>query len=236
MKRILFTLLALCIAYAGFSQTMYWAVYNMKVNNGAEAKVLSAIDKYMMSETGKSMPTTAVNAKLFGSSEQEFTHQVIFSTLDKAVLGKLYSGMLQQKADFQLLGATLDEGTTGVGSYLGKSIDMTAASLGNYNMAVSLSISDPATYAAAYKTFAAAIKTKWGGKVGIALHRVLSGNEEHVTHVVVADAPDFVTLLDFSDQLYGSSFFADFNMKVKDIRSPISNFSTVTLKRYNMPE
>ena len=83
-----FTLLVLCIAYVGFSQTMYWAVYNMKVNNGAESKVLTAIDKYMMSETGKSVPTAAVTAKLFGSSEKEFSYQVIFSILIRRYLEK----------------------------------------------------------------------------------------------------------------------------------------------------
>ncbi len=236
MKRLVFTLLALCIAFAGFAQTMYWTAYNMKVKNGDDAKVLSAIDNFMNSETGKTMPPAALTSKLFSNSEQDFTHQVIFISPDKTSFGKMYSGTLQQSADFQLLGATLDHSTSNVGSYLGKSVDMSAASNGNYNTVVSLSVTDPATYISEFKKFAAAIKAQWGGKVGIALHRVLSGNEEGVTHIAVIDAPDFETLLDFSDQVYSSSFFASFNMKVKDIRSPVSNFSTVTLKRYNAPE
>ena len=235
MKKFVTLLLALCLASAGFAQTVYWSVYNLKVKNGHEAHVVNAIDKFMNSEAGKSMPTMVLTSKLFSSSEQDFTHQVIFSSPDKAVFGKMYSGILQQTADFQLLSASLDPSSKNVGSYLGKSLDVTNAGNGNYRTVVSLSVSDPATYLAEYKKFAAAIKAHWAGKVGIALHQVLSGNERDVTHVAVVDAPDFETLLDFSDQVYDSSFFRDFNRKVKDIRSTVSNSSTLILNSYNLP-
>jgi len=235
MKTIICTLLALSMTFAVSSQTVYWSVYNLKVKNGDDAKVVNAIDKFMSTETGKAMPTATLTGKLFGSSAQEHTHQIIFASTDKAAFGKMYSGELQQTADFQLLGSSLDPSSKNVGAYLGKSLDYSAGGNGNYRTTVSLSVSDPVTYLAEFQKFAAAVKAHWDGKVGIALHRFLSGSEAGVSHVAVIDAPDFETLLDFSDKVYESSFFGEFNMKVKDIRTPVANSSNVVLRRYNVP-
>jgi hypothetical protein len=215
---------------------VYWTAYNLKVNGGDQAQVVAAIDKFMASETGKAMPTASLVSKLFSSSEQEYTHQIVFGTTDKAAFGKMYSGILNQSTDFQLLGAALSNTSHNVGSYLGKSLDASAGSNGNYTTYVSLGVSDPATYLAEFKKLAAAVKSNWGGKVGMALHQFLSGNEAGVSHIVVVDAPDFETLLDFSDKIYSSAYFNDFNMKVKGIRSTVSNSSNVIVKRYNVPQ
>lgn len=236
MKILITTLIALFITSAAFTQTVFWTAYNIKVNNGDDAKVFNAIDKFMESETGKTIPSATFSSKLFSSSEQEYTHQLVFGTTDKAAFGKMYSGILNLSTDFQLLGTQLDPSSHNVGSYLGKSLDNSDGASGNYTSYISLGVSDPATYLAEFKKFSAAVKANWSGKVGISLHQFLSGNEVGVSHIAVVDAVDFETLLDFTDKIYSTSYFLDFNNKVKGIRAVVSNSSNVVVKRYNVPQ
>ena len=235
MKTLLITFLALVMSFQVMAQDFFWTVYNFKVKNGDDAKVLNAIDKFMESETGKAMPPAILTSKLFGSTQADFTHHLAFFTDDKAVFGKMYSGVLQQSADFQLMGSELDPSIKNGGSYLGKSVETSFGSQGNYRTLISLSVTDPVTYLSEFKKFASTITTQWEGKIGMVLHRFLSGSEPGVTHIAVISAPDFETLLDFSDKIYESKEFSEFNKNVRDIRSPIANNSDVVVRRYNLP-
>ena len=116
------------------------------------------------------MPTTIVSAFLFANSEQKATHRMAFLSEKKAVFGKMYSGILQQISDFQLVTSSMDQGSSNVGSYLGKSLHATPPAQNNYAVAISLSVLDPVAYLAAFKTFSAEVLEKWEGKLDMLLH------------------------------------------------------------------
>ena len=147
----------------------------------------------------------------------------------------MYSGVLQQTSDFQLMSSSMDQGSSNVGSYLGKSLHSTPPAQNNYGGAISLSVSDPASYLAAFKTFSSEIHAKWAGKLDMSLHQFISGQERGVSHIVVFNTATFEDYLRFTDEIYLSQTFKNFNAKVKDIRKLDSNTSSVTLARYNVP-
>lgn len=208
----------------------------MDVQGGHSGDIASAIDTYMKTPDGKRMPQMAMSEIIFASSEEKASHRVAFFSPDKTLFQKMYSGEMQQKADFQLMTTTLDAYSANVGAYYGKSLYYTQGESDNYEVVLELSVSDPAAYLAAFKPFADAIHAKWGGKVGIALHQFLSGQEPGVSHVVVINTPDFATYMTVFDEVNISDFYKTFYNKVKDMRKLVSNSSSVTFARYNTPE
>lgn len=235
MKKITSLLAAMLFVSVLISQTTYWTAYNMEVNPGQEQNVVNAIDNFMASDVGKTMPSMFLRASLFSNSETSFTHQVVFLTEDISVIGKMYSGILQQTKDFQLMGSVLGASTKDQGSYLGKSLFRIGSITGNFTTIIAMNVDDPVTYFSAFKKMAEGVNAQWGDEIGASLHQVLSGNEEDVTHLAVVSAPDFEKLLSFWDKFYTTSYFKEFNSVVKDIREVISNQTVVTMNRYNMP-
>lgn len=229
-------ILFLFVLGIGFGQTNYWTVYNMKIKSGQETKVLASLDDFFNSDVGKSLPTAVINATMFSNSTEDYTHQVIFASPDKATFGKMYSGALNQNKDFQLLTNILDRNTESRGSYLGKSIDATPNTNAIFSTVIGISVSDPVTYLSEWRKLKSAVTTMWGGNVTFDFHQMLSGNEPGWTHVVVVSAPDFETLLDISDRIYSTPEFMTFAKNVSGIRKMMSNNTTVQLKTYNAPQ
>ncbi len=231
-------MLACLMVMAVFAQdNSYWAVYHFEVKPGHESEVVSAMDRFFASETGKQLPPANLGARLFGSSKDKFTHDIVFYSTDKSVLGKMYSGMLTTSKDMMLLDATFNRSIKGVASYLGKSLITGTPNPAHVVSTIfEMSISDPTTYAAAFTTFRNAILAKSGGKMSMDLHQFLSGNEPGATHVVVVSTASVSDMLDMTDLIYSSSDFATYAAKVKDIRKVLRTFTMVTAKMYNMPE
>lgn len=219
-----------------FSQTTYWTAYNMKVESGQEEKLVNALDRFMASDVGKTLPTAYLRGRMFSNSETDFTHQIVFLTQDISVMGKMYSGLLQQDKDFQLMGSVMSSITENAGSYLGKSLFSIGSTTGNFSTIISLDVDDPAAYLPAFKKMSEGVNSEWGDEISASLHQVLSGNEEDVSHIAVVSAPNFEKLLSFWDKFYATPYFKEFNSVAKDIREVVSNLTLVTMKRYNMPE
>ena len=236
MKKFSVLAIALLFVCAGFAQTMYWAVYHFEVKPGYETEVGNAFDRFFASETGKKLPYAAFGANMFSSSKDRWTHEILFASPNKEDFGKMYSGMLQQSIDYALLSQSLDVSMNGVASYLGKSIISEPIPGNNYSMVYELSVSDPATYAAAFTEMREAVLKKTDGKMGLDLHQFISGNEKDATHVAVATASSFEKLLDYTDTIFSSAEFAAFAKKVKDIRKRLRTFTTWTVKEYNVPD
>ncbi len=236
MKRILVFTLALLFASIGIAQDMYWAVYHFEVKPGHDAEVSAAFDKFFTSETGKKMPYAALSSNMFSSSSDKWTHEILFATPSTEQFGQMYSGMLQQSLDYALLSQSMDKSIKGVASYLGKMLIGEPIPGNNYATVYELSVSDPATYAAAFTKMRDGLMAKTGGKMGLDLHQFISGNEVGATHVAVATAPSFKDLLDFTDTVFSSEEFATFAKEVKDIRKVMRVFTTFTIKEWNIPE
>ena len=235
MKKLCILLLALLFTIAGYAQTIYWTVYHFEVKPGFENEIAGSFDRFFESETGKDMPYAAFGANMFSSSKDRWTHEVVFASPNKEDFGKMYSGMLQQSADFSVMIQSMDRGTDGVASYLGKSIISEPNPEEKYSTIYELSVSDPAAYVAAFSEMRTALKAKIPN-LGLHLHQFISGNEKDATHVVVASAATFDELLGFTDTVFASDEFATFAGKVKDIRKILRVFTTITLKEYNVPE
>ncbi|MDH3649963.1 MAG: hypothetical protein OEQ53_09775 [Saprospiraceae bacterium] len=235
MKKFLPFVLALLFSCAGFSQTMYWSVYHFEVKPGFENEIGAAFDRFFESEAGKALPYAAFGVNMFSNSKDNWTHEMLFATPDKAQFGKMYSGMLQQTAEYAVMSQSMDRASKPVASYLGKSLIGEPIPGNNYSTVYELAVSDPATYSAAFSEMRTAVMAKTGGKMGLDLHQFISGNEEGATHVAVATAPSFAELLDYTDVVFGSEEFAAFAKKVKDIRQVLRVFTTLTVKEYNVP-
>ena len=236
MKKIILLLVAAFSFTFLSAQNIYWTVYTMNVDGGQEANFMNTMDRFFESEVGKTMPTAIVRGMMFQNSKSDVSHQVIFSTTDKSQFGKMYSGKLNSHAEFRLLSSKLNQMSESVASYLGKSIIFTSRPDNVFTINIELDVSNPSEYAAGFQTLSDEVEKMWEGKVGMDLHQVLSGNEPNVTHVAVISAPDFETLLDFSDKIYTSPAFAKFAASVGNLRELISNRTTLVLKRYNVPE
>jgi len=230
----LFTLIVMLFALTAFAQTNYWSVYDFEVKPGHEGEIIRAFDQFFESETGKSLPPAALSAAMFTNSETKFSHRLVFSSSDKEAFGKMYSGMLQQSKDMAILGMTMDKAIKPIGSYLGKALISSPTPDNSYRTIYQLSVSDPTTYAAAFTKMRTALIAKSGGKLGLDLHQIISGNEPGSTHAVVASAASMVELLDFTDMVFSSAEFKEFAGKVKDIRKVQSIYTTYRAKKYNV--
>ena len=235
-KMLVITLALLFVASVGFSQTMYWSVYHFEVKPGQDAAVADAFDRFFSSETGEKLPYAAFGSNMFSSSKDKWTHELLFASQSKEDFSKMYSGMLQQSVDFALLGQSMDKSIHSVASYLGKSLIGEPIPGNNYSTVYELSVTDPASYAAAFKEMRAGLMAKTGGKMGLDLHQFISGNEVGATHVAVATAPSFEELLDFTDIVFSSEEYATFAKKVNENRKILRVFTTFTMKEYNLPE
>jgi hypothetical protein len=235
MKNLLTMLILLCSGMI-ISQTTYWSVYDFEVKPGQEDDVVTAFDRFFATETGKSLPSSALSASMFTNSETKFSHRLVFWSQDKKEFGKMYSGMLQQSTDMALLGMTLDQSIKPVASYLGKSLISEPVPGNNYRTLYELSVSDPATYAAAFSEMRTALIKKSGGRLGLDLHQFISGAEPGATHVVVTTAASMEELLEFTDMVFASAEFKKFAAKVKDIRKVQNIVTTFRAKMYNVEE
>ncbi len=218
------------------AQTMYWSVYHFEVKPGHDQEVVNAFDRFFESETGKALPYAALGSAMFSSSKDSWTHQVIFASPDRAQFGKMYSGMLQQSTDFALFGSTLDRSIKSGASYLGKSVLGEDVTGNPYSTIYELSVSDPATYVAAFSDLRDAIIAESDGKMGVVLHQFVSGNEHGATHVAVVSAPTFEAMLEYTDSVFSGDAFATFAGKVKNIRKRLRTFTTYRMKEYNLPD
>ena len=228
--------LVLCLLFATVTigQSNFWSVYNFKVDAGDEAKVLSALDDFFTSNTGKALPPATINGLMFGNSDQDFTHQVIFFAPINADFTNMYSGYLASEESFILLTSILDRYSSSAGSYLGKALDISPNPNARYSQQIMLSISDPATYLKEFKIFKAGVAKQWP-QVTLDLHQFLSGGESGVSHVAVIHAPSFEMMMDFADKIYTTPGFQNFASKVSGIRKLVNNNSMVTIKNYNQP-
>ena len=238
MKKLTFTVLALFLVVGLFAQgSFYWAAYHFEVKPGHENDVVSAFDRFFDSETGKKLPAAGLDAAIFGSSKDDFTHTLVFFSQDKADIGGIYSGFLQQSPHMWALSNTLDNAIKGTASYLGKSlINGPPNPSFMFSNIYEMSVKDPAAYAPAFSKFRDGVLAMTGGKVSLDLHQFLSGNEPDATHVVVMSAASVTDILDALDMVFGSQEFADYNAKVKDNRTLLRVFTTVNAKQYNFPD
>lgn len=235
MKKLILTLFISSLSCFLIGQNAYWTVYDMYVENGHENEVIGAIDKFMKTDAGKSMPALSVSVMLFAPSDIKTTHRLAFISPDKAIMAKMYTGVLQQTTDFQLMESTLNSSWHNVGAYLGKSLYSTPLPTDNYETVIGLHVTDPGKYLAAFKKFSDGVHAKYDGKIGMSLHQFYSGQESGMTHVVVVATDTFENLLGFTDEIYQSDLFKALQAEVKDIRKVLTNTTSATLARYNQP-
>ena len=215
MKRLTYFLLFFFSTTALVAQSTYWTVYHFQVKPGQEDDVMAAMTKFFSSDVGKTLPPANFEASMFSSSKDKWTHQVVFFSEDADAFGEMYSGQLQSKLEFQMFGATMDQATVGVASYLGKSILGEPVAGNRYTTVYELSVSD--------------------GKLGVQLHAFISGNEMGATHVATISAPDMASMLKYTDIAFSSDAMATFAGKVQSIRKRLRTFSTVNITTFNPP-
>lgn len=236
MKNLFFIAIVVLLSQTCFAQSFYWTVYHFDVKSGDEDAVVAAFDKFFNSETGKTLPYASLSANLFGNSSSKWSHELLFATDSKEAFGKMYTGQFQQSDDFSLLEGTLDQSMTSSASYLGKSVIAGSTPENRYSTVYELSVSDPASYAAAFTKFKEAIIAKVGPKMGLDLHQFMSGAETGATHAVVASAPTFEDLLDFTDATFSSDAYKTFSEEVKNKREILRIFSNIRLLEWNAPD
>ena len=230
----LFTMIALLVASMAISQNPHWVVYDFEVQPNHESAVVSSFDRFFATETGKMLPSASLSATMFANSKTKFTHRIVFWSDDGNELGKLYSSEMQQSKDAALLFMNLNSMIKPVASYLGKALIWGPSEDKSYSTAYILSVSDPATYAAAFTEMRTALLEASAGKLSLDLHQIISGNEPGATHAVVASAASFPELLEMTDMVFSSDAYKKFATTVKDIREITNIFSLYRAKMYNV--
>jgi hypothetical protein len=229
------TFIALFFSVVVFGQNPYWVVYDFEVHPDHEASVVNSFNQFFSSETGKMLPSASLSVSMFANSETKFTHRMAFWSDDAKELGKLYSNEMRGATDAQLMFSQTSKHLKPTASYLGKAL-IWAPNTFNYSTVYVLGVSDPATYAAAFSEMRDAMMTASGGKLGLDLHVINSGNEPGATHAVVASAASFEDLLTITDMVFSSDAFKTFARKVKDIRTILNRFTLYRAFMFNVEE
>lgn len=227
------TFIALFFTSLIYGQSPYWVVYDFEVHPDEQSSVITSFNQFFGSETGKMMPSASLSGTMFANSETTFTHRVAFWSVDANELGKLYGPNMQSSTDAQLLFSNLNKHIKPVASYLGKAL-IFEPNQNQYSTAYVLSVNDPAAYAAAFAEMRTSVIAASGGRLGLDLHQILSGNEPGTTHAVVASAPSFPELLELTDMVFASDAFKTFAGKVKDIREVTNTFSLFQALMFNV--
>jgi hypothetical protein len=227
------TFIALFFTSFIYGQNLYWAVYDFEVNPDDQTAVINSFNQFFGSETGKMMPSASLSGTMFANSETTFTHRVAFWSADANELGKLYSPNMQNDTDAQLLFSNINKHIKPVASYLGKGL-IVEPNEHQYSTTFVLNVKDPAAYAAAFTEMRTSVMAASGGRLGLDLHQIISGNEPGTTHAVVASAPSFPELLELTDMVFASDAFKTFAAKVKDIREVTNTFSLFRALMFNV--
>lgn len=227
------TFLALFLSTFIYSQSPYWAVYDFEVHPDDQSSVINSFNQFFGSETGKTMPSASLNVSMFANSQTTFTHRVVFWSDDAKAMGKLYTPEMQSSKDAQILFSNLNKYIKPVAAYLGKAL-IFGESQNPYSTVYVMGVKDPAAYAEAFSQMRNTLIAESGGRLGLDLHQITSGNEPGATHAVVASAPSFPELLELTDMVFSSNAYKTFAGKVKDNREILNRFSLYRALMYNV--
>ena len=210
---LIFGLMTNAVNAEEVSIPQFSAIFQLETSD--EASVAAALTNFAQSDCRKSMPTSIrIMAESFNGDE-DITHSVIWSFPDADAVATSFAtfascrawadtwAVLSQQADYKSnqLFKTLVAG----GDYTQD---------GAYNV-WQMSISDEATYVAAYEKLMAAQIKEGRLNGGYGLWRVQGGANSEFTHIAFAGAKDLSALLSNTNP---SKAFLDFQKKVAGIR------------------
>lgn len=228
MKNLLLCAFFLLSVTGIFGQNIYWNCYSIKVDDSEG--LVAAMDQFMATEKGKSMPFTSLSQFVNRSTTLQASHQLCFLSDDPADFDNM-----QQKftnAEAQVLGMVWDEEVDIVASVLGQPLIFDPTKVGGvYSNIYSLKVTDAPAFATAFKTLTEAFPN-----MTIELHEAIAGAEDHVTHYAVSRADGLANWIKNRNAIGPSKAWADFVSQVKGKSETISSFSVRLLKSYNAPE
>ena len=229
MKNLLLCSVFLLLATGIFSQTVYWNCVSIDVND--PELLVQAMDQFMASESGKTMPTTSLSEFVHKSTTLNATHQICLISEDPAAIDNI----VEQKftnVEAQVFGLVWEDEVKMVANVLGQALIFDPTRVGGaYSNIYSLDVADAATFGAAFKTLTEAFPD-----VTIELHEAIAGAEDHVTHYAVSRADGLSSWMGHRNTIGASKAWADFVAQVDGKSETISSISVRLLKTYNQPE
>ena len=181
-----------------------------------QASVVAAMSTFAQSECRKSMPTAVRVMSENWNGNEAPTHSVIFNFIDAKSITETFGKMQQCRAAGNLM-AVLKEHTQSVSQQLLRTLHTGGDYIKDTSYVVwQTSVTDEATYVAAYKKLMDAQEKAGLVNGAYGLWRVQGGADSNVTHIAYVGAKDLETLLANGTP---SKAYAEFIKTVAGIRT-----------------
>ena len=213
MKKALFTSVLLLTSSLGFAST--WSVYEVQVKQSDAPAVAAALDKFMQSDVGKSMPGGVhLNATLFGGTS-DATHAFVLLFPDLATQLEWQASVPTTEAG-QEFGAAMDALATPVASYTNSMIKVwgTPSNNDRFHQVTRFYTTDPtAVLAAQEKLMSDPSMANFPGQVGLSLTGIgnrLGANGAYSTHVFTVGFESVKEMEDWGNYLNTQPAWAEY--------------------------
>ena len=228
MKYSLLILMILMTFSSAFAQNYYWNCLTIDVDD--ESRLANAMDLFMATDKGKSMPIVSLSSIENMNSNLNATHQLCVVTENPGDLDNMDSYFANAEA--MVLYEAWEDEVKVRSSILGRSLYANATGNSNvFSTVFSISVSDPAKFATAFKAFSASLPD-----VHLELHGAISGAENYVSHYVVARAKNLAEWIATDERVNSSEEFATFAQNAAGSFQVVNVTSMRELKSYNAPD
>lgn len=240
MKKI--TLLSITLIYSitsSFAQTS-WINYEFTVSPDKQEAFIGALNTFMTSETGKTLPMAFLTENTLGKQE-ECTHHVSFICEDPDQAGKLLDPTNWENGDYQKMGEAMTTlGTLPRRSFSGMPIVQSSQKPNNgFQMiyAMNVPFSSQMDVATAFGEVVEKIQPLLDeNNMELSLHQHIGGDDRNVTHWALESHKDYASMLKAQQKLmqspeFGKMFSA---MGAGNVTNPLTIGRTI-LMVWNAP-
>ena len=234
MKKYILILL-LTSFFVQSQEKAYWGCFNFSVDNNSDAEELvEAMDALFESPAGEMIPYTVFLTQIeFKNSNEDFTHQLCFLGQDASVF-KGWGGGPPPTPEGKLLNKIFEQVAEWEGSVLGSPLIFDPSKVGyKYANIWGVDVKDIPKYAELAGGFIAANSNNFDGT--IELHEIISGGNDHVTHIMIARSNDLGDWLKGREAVFANPGSEKFLTTANKYSTTIQSFSSTTLRVYNSP-
>ena len=233
MKNILIIFTFIFSVSLSSQDKAYWMCFNFAVEKQSEAtELVEAVDMLMTADEMSQMPFTVFLVETaFANSKTDFTHQLCFLSPNAELL-KFWGQGPGEFAESKLVNKIFENVATPVSSVLASPVIFDPNKAGyEYSNVWSLKVDDIPNFAKLASDFISANSTNFDGV--IELHEAISGQEEGVTHYMIARSNNLGEWLMGREAVFANPDSQPWFKNASKYSSTISSFASTTLKVYS---
>ena len=229
MKKIILLLSISILSFTQLNaQKSYWACMGVTVDNWGQQQFVEAMDNFMNSEAGKSMPYTVTLSEIsFTNGDFDSTHQLCFIGQSADAFANWTSGPPPTIEGLALF-VPIDKYVEFDQIILGSPLVFNPENLANnFSVVWAMNVSDPAKFVNAFSEF----NQNLNG--GFELHEAIIGAQKGVTHYLVARQTNLAEWLKGREGVLNSGAGAQFQSSSQGAVDIMFNVGLNLIKSYN---